>query len=297
MSQAPISQAPISQAQGLKLLGLAVFLFGGIWPISRHALADATPLWFATSRAALAACAVTTVLLLMRRLAWPKRADMPALLAIGLFQVTGFFVFTHLALAMVGAGRTAILSNVTLMWLVPLSMLVLAERISIQRWWAAGVASLGVVIMSGPWAVDWGAPGVLVGHGLLLAAGLSWSIAIVVTRRFAPPSSTLSLLPFSFGIAAVLLAGVAAWREPGGGVGPGAFWHAAFIGLVAAPIGTWAVTECGRHLNAVVASVGFLLVPVLGLALATLWLHEPLGWDLVVGGVLIVASVVMAARG
>lgn len=286
-----------NQAQGLKLLGLAVLLFGGIWPISRHALADATPLWFATSRAALAACSVTAVLLIMRKLDWPRRADWPALLAIGLFQVTGFFVFSHLALALVGAGRTAVLSNVTLIWLVPLSMLVLAEHISPQRWLAAAVASLGVVIMSGPWAVDWAAPGVLLGHGLLLAAGLSWSIAIIITRRFAPPSSTLSLLPFSFGLAAILLAGIAAWREPGGGVGPGAWWHAAFIGLIAAPIGTWAVTECGRHLNAVMASAGFLLVPVLGLALATLWLREPLGWDVVVGGVLIVASVVMAARG
>jgi len=286
----------VSHAYGLRLLLLAVFLFGGIWPISRHALADATPLWFATSRAALAACAVTAVLLVMRRLAWPRRADLPALVAIGLFQVAGFFICTHLALAMVGAGRTAIISNVTLMWLVPLSMLVLAEQISVQRWWASGVASVGVVIMSGPWAVDWGAPGVLAGHALLLAAGLSWSVAIVVTRRFAPPSSTLALLPFSFGIAAVLLGLVAAWREPAGGIGPGAYWHAAFIGLVAAPIGTWAVTECGRHLNAVVASVGFLLVPVLGLALATIWLHEPLGWDLAVGGVLIVVSVAMAAR-
>jgi drug/metabolite transporter (DMT)-like permease len=73
--------------------------------------------------------------------------------------------------------------------------------------------------------------------------------------------------------------------------------HAAFIGLLAAPIGTWAVIESGRHLNAVLASVGFLLVPVLGLGLATTWLGEPLGWDLILGGVLIMGSVVMAARG
>ena len=86
-------------------------------------------------------------------------------------------------------------------------------------------------------------------------------------------------------------------REPQGGIGPGAMWHAAFVGLVAAPIGTWAVIESGRLLNAVTASVGFLLVPVLGLGLSAFWLHEPMGWDLVIGGALIVASVVVAAKG
>jgi O-acetylserine/cysteine efflux transporter len=287
----------VNQAQGLRLLLLAVFLFGGIWPISRHALADATPLWFATSRAALAACAVTLVLLLTAGLRLPRRADLPALFAIGGLQVATFFLFTHLALALVGAGRTAVLSNVTLMWLVPLSMLVLGEGISPLRWAAAGVASLGVGIMMGPWAIDWSAPGMLPGHLLLLAAGLAWSIAIIITRRFPPVSPVVRLLPWSFALAALMLAPAALLREPDGGIGPGAYWHAAFIGLVAAPLGTWAVTECGRHLNAVVASVGFLLVPVFGLALATVWLHEPLGWDLIVGGVLIVVSVVLAARG
>jgi uncharacterized protein (DUF486 family) len=31
--------------------------------------------------------------------------------------------------------------------------------------------------------------------------------------------------------------------------------------------------------------------------LATNWLGEPLGWDLILGGLLIMGSVVMAARG
>jgi drug/metabolite transporter (DMT)-like permease len=99
-----------------------------------------------------------------------------------------------------------------------------------------------------------------------------------------------------FLVGAVLLVPLAMWQEPVGGLGPDAWWQAAFIGLVAAPIGTWATVEAGRHLNAVMASLGFLLVPLLGVALATLWLGEPLGWDLLAGGALIVLSVMLAAR-
>jgi len=287
----------MTQARGLRLLLIAVVLFGGVWPISRHALAHATPVWFATSRAGLAAISSTLLLLAWRRLRWPRRADWPAVLAVGCLQLAAFFLMAHLALPLVGAGRTAVLSNVTLMWLVPLSMIVLGEAVSPLRWAAVAVAMLGVLVMTGPWAFDWSAPGALAGHILLLGSALVWSVAIIIVRRWPPASPMVELLPWSFVLATLLLGAAALLREPGGGIGPGAYLQAAFIGLVAAPIGTWAVIESGRHLNAVVASVGFLLVPVLALALATLWLGEPLGWDLIMGGVLIVASVVLAARG
>ncbi|WP_240654844.1 DMT family transporter [Rhodovarius crocodyli] len=288
----------MNQAKGLRLLLISVLLFGGVWPISKHALMhDATPVWFATSRAGLAALASSLFLLAMGRFRLPARGDWPAILSIATFQLAGFFLASHIALPMVGAARTAVLGNVTLMWLVPMSMLVLGEKVSPRRWVAVGLAALGVFVMLNPWTMDTSAPGMLAGHLWLLAASLSWSFAILMTRRFPPVSPMMRLLPFCFALAGSMLLLAATIREPQGGIGSGALWHAAFVGLIAAPVGTWAVIESGRLLNAVTASVGFLLVPVLGLGLSAFWLHEPMGWDLMLGGALIVASVVVAAKG
>jgi drug/metabolite transporter (DMT)-like permease len=286
----------MSQAKALRLLLLAVVLFGGVWPLTKDALSDATPLWFAASRAALAGVASVILLAVLGRLRLPGRADWPAVLTLGLLQIGGFFLFTHAAIALVPAGRTAILGNVTIFWLVPLSVWLLGEAVSTRRWWAAAIGLVGVAVMTGPWAIEWGAPGVLTGHGLLLLASLSWSLAIVGLRLRPPRAPVVQLLPFVFLVGAALLVPVALWREPAGGVAPGAWWQAAFIGLVAAPVGTWATVEAGRHLNAVLASLGFLLVPLLGVVLATTWLGEPLGWDLLAGGALIALSVGVAAR-
>lgn len=291
----------MSQARALQLLLLVILFFGGIWPLTKHAYQFATPLWFGFARAGLAAVATGLAMAALGRLRPPPRRDWIVVAVLGLLQIGGFFALSHIALAMVPAGRTAILCTVTTYWLVPLSVWVLKEKVSPLRWAAAGIGLLGVLVMMGPWAIDWSAPGALLGHGMLLLAALFWSIAIVVTRLRPPARPILELLPWVFAVAAlVVLLPLALWLEPlsaGGGIGGPAIGIAAFIGLVAAPIGTWANVEAARHLNAVLASVGFLLVPLFGVALSVTWLGEPLGWDLILGGSLVVLSVALAAKG
>ncbi len=85
--------------------------------------------------------------------------------------------------------------------------------------------------------------------------------------------------------------------EPHGGIGSASWPHALYIGFVAAPIGTWCVIEASRRLPGAVASVWFLLVPVIGVVVSALWLGEEVGWDVILGGALIFVSVVLAAKG
>ncbi len=280
----------------LGYLFLSVLLFGGVWPVSKDALQDATPLWFALNRAGMAAVVSGVMLAALGRLRLPKRVDMPAVLALGLLQLGGFFALMHTALGILPAGRSSILGNVTLFWLIPLSVWLLGERVSPRRWAAVGLGLVGVTVLMAPWSWAPGS-GVALGYGMLLCCSLMWSLAIIVTRRFPPASSVLALLPWCFGLAALLVAPIALWREPQGGIGPGALWQAIFVGGVAGPIGTWSTIEAGRRLPGAVVSLGFLMVPAIGVVVSSLWLGETLGWDVLLGGGLIAVSVVVAVKG
>jgi O-acetylserine/cysteine efflux transporter len=201
---------------GLRFLAVSTFLFGGIWPVSKHALAHATPLWFALNRAGLAAVVSAIVLALVGRLRVPSLADLPSVAAIGLLQLGAFFALTHLALDFVPAGRTAILCNVTVYWLVPLSVLFLGERVAPRQWVAAALGLGGVLALMAPWAASSGggsSAGMFAGYALLLGASLAWSIAILVTRRFPPGRPVLDLLPWCFALGAFLLLPMALLRE------------------------------------------------------------------------------------
>ncbi len=227
----------------------------------------------------------------------PHRADLPAMVAIGVFQIGGYFALSHEAVAWIPAGRTAILANTTTMWVVPLSLIFLHEHIPLRRWLATGFGLAGVVVLMSPWAIDWTSGSVLIGHGFLLGASLSWSVAIIVTRAATPRMSMFELLPWCFAIASVMLVPLIMWHAPHGSLGTNpASWAAlAYIGLIAGPFGTWCVMQATATLPTVVSSIGFLTTPAISLLLANLFLGEPFTVDLLLGSGLIIGGVGFAA--
>ncbi len=298
MSAAPAVAPGATTLQGVRYLAVSVVLFGGIWPVTKAALDHASPLWFALNRAGMAAAVTALLLAALGRLRLPARGDWPCVLAIGLLQLGGFFALTHVALAWIPAGRMAILSNVTVFWLIPLSVWVLGDRVSRAQWLAVAIGVLGVGVLMQPWAMaEAAALGLLPGYAMLLGASLCWSLAILATRRWPPRRPVLELLPWCFGIGALMLLPLALLRDPTGGIAAAGWPYAVFVGAIAAPLGTWATIEAGRRLSGIVASVGFLVVPALGVLISNLWLGEALGLDVLLGGGLIAASVVLAARG
>ncbi len=276
-------------------MAAGVVLLGASWPLTRLAVLDgAGPAWFAISRAGLSAVVATAALLALRRLRLPRRADLPSLFAVGLLQLAGFFAFAHAAVAIIPAGRTAVLANCTIIFTVPLSTLVLREPISARRWLAAGLSAAGVLVLIGPWSVDWSRRAPVLGHAYLLGAALCWALAMLAIRRWPPRSSMLELLPWAFGLATAALLPMALEGTVGHWGGT-AILCMLGIGLLVAPTGTWCIMQATALLPIVVTSVGFLAGPAIGVVLATLFLHERLGPDLLLGTVLVLVGAALAA--
>lgn len=278
-------------------MGVAVVLLGAGWPLTKTALMQgAAPSWFALGRAGLSMLVAAGVVTAARAWRLPRQVDLPALAAFGLLQLGGFFALSHAAAAWVPAGRTAILSNATLIWTVPIALLVTKEAISPRRWLAAAFSAAGVVVLTGPWAIDWTAAPILVGHAFLLAAALCWAVAITVVRRFPPRMSMLQLLPWSFALASLALLPLALAHGTGHW-SPTALACLAGIGLVMGPVGTWCIMQVTPVLPIIVTSVGFLAGPALGLVLSILFLDEPLTISIALGALLLLAGAATAATG
>jgi drug/metabolite transporter (DMT)-like permease len=274
-------------------LAATVVLFGLAWPVIKIGLSASTPVWLAAARASLSALSAFVLLASLKRLQWPSRADWPIVLSVGAFQLTLFFAFANLGVQSVPPGRSGVLAYTTMLWMVPLSLLV-GERVGWRGVAGALLGLLGIVVLIDPWRFDWSDRAVVEGHAWLLLAGFSWALAVLHARWHRWRMQPLDVLPWQMSVATILLWILALTVEPRGYLDfsqPNLWIALLYIGVLAGPTGTWAAVSVARALPPVTGSLGMLGTPLLGIAASVVLVGEPVTWPLVLGTMLVMAGI------
>lgn len=273
-------------------LAATIVLFGLTWPMMKVGLEAGSPVWLAAGRATLSAATAFSLMALLGRLSLPCREDWPVILSVGALQLTSFFALANLGVQSLPAGRSGVLAYTTMIWMVPLSLMV-GERVGVRAVAGALIGLLGIVALSDPQRLDWQDHKVVLGHAYLLLAGFAWAIAMMHTRRHEWRGTPFDALPWQMSVATAMLWLLALLLEPDGHLDPDKWqlWTALiYIGVLAGPTGTWAAVSVTRALPPVSSSLGMLGVPLIGILTSVLLLGEPITWPLAVGTALVLAG-------
>lgn len=288
----------------LKLLGMAA-LWGAAWPAGKVVAAQAPALSASSWRFALALLLLLGWLLLRSGLA-PLRAlsrrQWAGLALGGALGVFGYAAFFLLGLQHLPAGRAALVVTTNPVLTLLLAAWLFGERLNgrIALGMAAAVAGAAVVLTHGkPWTLFTGGAGI--GEALLLGCVLCWSAYTLLGKKLLVgiDALTTTAVTAGFGLALLLLS--AALFEPGGLARPlqlGVEWWAALLFMV---VGSTVLAyawyfEGVAALGAGAASAYISLVPVFGVAVATLWLDEAIDASLLAGGALVLTGMVLMNR-
>ncbi len=279
--------------QAYILLAAAVFFWGVTWPVMKVGVTYIAPVSFAALRMVIAAGAWFLLLAVLGRLRLPPREDLSVVISVALLQLAAPTALVHLSLLFVDAGRASLLAFTHPLWVAPVAVLFLREPFS--RWVAIGLAlgMTGLMILFNPFSFDWTDLSVLAGNGMLLLSAFTWGMGIVHVRAHRWQASPLDLAPWQMLLAAGVLSGFAGFRE-GPLVIPSGYAPIAillFTGLIATGFCYWAAVVASRALPAMVSSLGFLGVPVVGILSSSLVLFEPLSGVLIAGLVLILLGI------
>lgn len=294
---------PQSPTTALTLLGLVIVLWGANWPVMKVGLEYIPPLMFAGTRMLLGCICMTLVAGLAGQLRRPHRDEWVLVLGVGLLQMAAFLGLVTVALQYVPAGRSAILAYTTSLWVLPIAAIALGERLTQQRLLGFALGIGGVAVMFNPFGFDWSDPAVVTGNGLLLLAALCWALLIVYVRARRHQGPPLTLAPWQFGIAAVILLPTALIVEDAGRVdwsNPVLLSIIVYNGPLATAFTFWAIITVTRALPAVTTSIGSLGVPAFGMLASAIALGERLSGTNIAGLLLIaagVATVTLADRG
>jgi drug/metabolite transporter (DMT)-like permease len=283
----------------LKLLAVAL-LWGGTFIAGRIAAPVLPHFTIAALRFAVG-FAILAVGLQLRERGWP-RLDARQLALTALLALTGLFAYNLFflgALALIPAGRTALVVALNPVATALAMALVFREPLAAHRWLGIALALAGVWIV-----VSKGDPALLlarVGRGelLMLGGALSWAVYTILQRvLFAtrdPPSPLAAATVASVWGMLFLGLGIpfewGAWSAAD--LAPSILAAIVFLGAGGTAVAFVWYGEGVQRLGPARAAVFNNLVPVFGAALAALLLGEPILVSMIVGGLVALAGVTL----
>jgi drug/metabolite transporter (DMT)-like permease len=274
-----------NHTKGILLLILTTVIWGTSFPLLKQVLQDLTPPVILAMRFTIAAIAFAPYL---------HRLNFKLLRDGGFLGLIYFIecVLSLLGLETISAHRSAFIISLNVI-LVPILGGFLGQQLSLRILAAAGVASMGISVLSwegGSW-----------GWGDLLTFGCAIGIAvyILILEDIAPRHPTLSLVAVQLGTMAILSIGWALLPLHGqvgetlNAIKPH-FNTLLYLGLGVSALSLWTQALAQRWVAASEAALLYSLEPVFASAFAFVWLGEVLGIRGILGAGLILFATVFS---
>ncbi len=267
---------------GFVLLALLTFFWGINWPLMKLGVTEIRPWSFR------AACIVLGVAGLFacarlagQSLAIPRR-DLGPLLVASFFNTTAWHLCSAYGLLHMASGRAAIIAFTMPLWATLLAVPVLGERITRAR--AAGL----ILGLAGLAFLLWGEAAALrrapLGGLLMLGAAVSWAAGSLAVKRHRWELQSFPLTGWQLLLGGIPILAGWAMLEGGDWLRPGIeapSWSALAGTLYAATVPMvfchWGWLRVLQLFPAAVASIGTLLIPVVGVLSSALLLGEQVG--------------------
>ena len=272
---------------------LGVVIFSGSLPATRVAVADFTPLFLTSARAAIAALLAATCLAALGQ-PRPRPADLLSLVIVAVGVVIGFPLLTALALEHITSARSIVFIGLLPLATATFAVLRGGENPRPAFWLFSGLGSAIVIVF----AISGGGAGSLIGDLYMVAAiivcGLGYAEGAKLSRRL----GGWQVICWALVLSAPLMAALALANLPHSwhSIGSPAWLGLAYVSVFSMLVG-FVFWYRGLALGGI-AGVGQLqlLQPFFGLTLAGLVLGEPVAASMLAATAIIVVCVALARR-
>jgi len=260
------------------LAGLTL-VWGFNWTAIKVAISEIAPFTFRTVCLGAGAAVLFAFLRAGGQPLAIPRSEWRRLALIAFFLVTCWNILVVFGIAQVASGRAAILAYTMPAWAIPLSVWLLAERMSARKLLglALGMGGMSVLLWE-EFARLQGAP---LGALLVLTAAMTWAIGTVLQKKFPVRAPLAALTAWLMLIGGVPIYLGAILLEDFGRLADIGLWPAlalAYNVFLSFAWAHWAWIKIAMTVSVTVFSLSMLMVPVVGVFSGMFFLGEQPGW-------------------
>ncbi len=290
----PAQQAQVLPAAGFALLAALSLLWGLNWPFMKIALGE-IPVWpFRSLSLIVGGGALLLITALGGRSLRVAGGEIRPLLLCTVFNIVGWHLCSAYGISLMAAGRASIIAFTMPLWAAILGGILLGEHLTWRRWLGLALGMAGLAVLIGP---DLGVVGRTPwGAAFMLGAALSWALGTVLMKRFtwSLPIAALAGWQLLLGAIPVTLGAfiIGDWPDPAA-LSREALIALAYVLIVPMIFCHWAWFKVVSLFPAVLAAIGTLAIPIVGVLSSGLILGEPIGAREILALALVCAALVI----
>jgi drug/metabolite transporter (DMT)-like permease len=281
---------------GLMFLAITSISWGFNWPVTKYLMSELPPLTLRGVTGVIAAALLAA--LAMARGESLKVAPWlwPRLMLAALLNVSCWMVLMGLALLWLPASETVLIAYTMPVWAAMLAWPVLGERPTLVRAIALAMAFAGLAAIMGGNGIAAGAaklPGII----MALGGAIGFALGTVLAKKLPLPLPPIPAAAWQVGLGSfpVAIVGLLIETTDLAAVTPLGWFLLFYSVVMVSGVAYVAWFSALARLPASVAAIGTLAVPVIGVVVSALALHEPLGPVQIAALVFTLAGVALAA--
>jgi drug/metabolite transporter (DMT)-like permease len=280
-------------------LGLFVFIiltWGLSWPINKIGLEYMSPLWYTAIRLVIGAATMMAFVTIIGKFSLPERRDFPLIIVIGLFQISIYILLVNYGLLYLPAGRSSLIAYTTPLFVMPITIFIFKEPASTLKWLGFIVGTAGLIMLINPWDMDWSNGHVVFGSAMLLLASFIWAITMLCARYMEWNKSPLQLMPWQLLVGAIPILIFAFIKEPNVTIpwtNTTLVLSLIYTGFLVTGLSYWAGVVICKEIPTTIASLGFLIVPVVSIFVSAYFMNEIIGLTTIAASALILLGLAL----
>jgi len=280
------------------LAGLgAASIWGGMYVISKVILDIIPPFTLVTLRLVLGIAVLWLILARVGGTGFTRRQTLKAV-GVGLVGYGVSLGFQFIGTRLSTASNGALVTSATPAFVLIFAALILGEPITLKRFAALVIATLGVLAVIDPRTAQFSS-NTFLGNLCLVAAALTWALYSVLVRKVTFDLDVLPATMVFFWGGLCVSVPAAAWELqviPLGQITWGVILGVLYLGIISTALAMYLWNKAFTILEAGVASLTIFAQPVVGASLGALFLKEQISMLFIIGGILIGIGLWMATR-
>jgi drug/metabolite transporter (DMT)-like permease len=271
--------------------------WGFNWPVTKYLLGELPPLTLRGGTGVIGAVLLAALALARGQSLKVAPALWPRLVLAALLNVTTWMALMGLALVYLPASETALIAYTMPVWAAMLAWPVLGERPTVLRSIALVMAFAGLASILGGDGVSANMTK-LPGIAMALTGAVAFALGTVLAKKFPLTLPPLTAAAWQIGIGCLPVAIVGLFVETThlGVLDAFGWWLIVYMIVIQFCLAYVCWFAALARLPASVAAIGTMAVPVIGVAVSAMALHEPLGPHQIAALIFTLAGVALAAR-